>query len=93
VLAPAFATILISEIRIMLDFAANAISSLSNVDPNYISDILSGSVNQPFTPPLDCITNNLVTMRNKISNLRKSFVPQMQLLAVPSSGILTGIKV
>ena len=89
VLAPVFAVELVCEIRIMLDFVANAISSLSGVDPEYISNILSGTVNVPFTPPLDCITNNLIVMRTKIANLRNSFVPQIQLLAIPSSGLLT----
>jgi len=93
VLAPAFATSFICEINIMLDFAANAISSLSNVNPDYVSNILNGTENSPFTPPLDCIINNLIVMRNKISTLRKSFVPQLQILAVPSSGILTELQI
>lgn len=77
----------------MVDFAANAISFLTNVDPDYISNILNGTENSPFTPPLDCITKNLIAMRNKTSTLKKSFIQQLKILAVPSPGILTELQI
>lgn len=91
-LAPAFAADLVCEINIMLDFAANAISSLSGVDPEYISNILNGTVNPPFTPPLDCVASALMAMQNRISSLRNSFVQQIQLMATSSSGLLSEFK-
>lgn len=92
VLAPAFATDLVCEINIMIDFAANAISSLSGVDSDYIFNILNGTVSLPFTPPLDCISSILIAMQNKIASLKNSFIPQIQLLATSSSGLFSKLQ-
>ena len=74
------------ELDIMVTFAANAINILSGIDSDIIYDILSGSIAPPFVQPLDCIESYLNVMKFKISGMKNSFVVQLQLLRIQSSG-------
>lgn len=71
----------------MVVFAANATNILSGVDSEIIFDILNGVINPLFLSPLDCIERYLVAMKDKIDSLRNSFIPQIQILTVQSTGM------
>ncbi|CAG9801624.1 unnamed protein product [Chironomus riparius] len=85
VLIPSFEVEFSCELNIMIIFAANATNFFSGVDSDKIYDILNGVINAPFEKPLDCVENYLISMQNKIAGLRKSFISQLQQLAVQST--------
>lgn len=87
VLVPSFLAALTCELDLMVVFAANATSSLSGVDSEIIFEILNGVINPPFVSPLDCVESYLIAMKNRIARLKNSFIPQLQILTVKSTGM------
>lgn len=87
VLVPSFEYDFNCELNIMIMFAANATNILSGIDSDIIYDILNGVSSPPFSSPLDCVESYLIAIKNKIAVLRNSFIPQLHLLAVQSTGL------
>jgi hypothetical protein len=76
---------MLCDVDVMVKFAADATNSLSSVDSELVQNILNGLVTPPFASPLDCIANELIFMRDQISNLRNNVIPGLENLAVNST--------
>jgi hypothetical protein len=61
---------------------------LSGVDESVIVNILNGTAAQPYPAPLDCITADLIYLRNKISHIINDVVPEIAAKKEPFTGKL-----
>ncbi|CAG9797368.1 unnamed protein product [Chironomus riparius] len=85
ILTPFFIADLICEVDVMLIFAANATSILTEVDSDIIYNILTGVTVAPFAYPLSCIETDLVYLAGQISILVNNIIPGLQNFAITST--------
>lgn len=72
----------------MLIFAANATSYLAGVSFDVAFNILNNPLTPPFGMPLDCISDDLIYIRNYIWTVIKSIAPGLNVFKVASTGKL-----
>ncbi|CAG9811204.1 unnamed protein product [Chironomus riparius] len=86
-LAPAYAIGLKCEANSSIILAAKAINRLSAVDPSIIVNILNGTTSEPFVAPLDCISADLISLKDMIQNILINVVPSIEAKAEALEGM------
>lgn len=55
-------------------------NQLTGVDANYVLGILNGTINPPFTSPLDCIEIELMSFYLLTRNISENSIPSLESL-------------
>jgi len=61
-------------------------NQLTGVDANYVLGILNGTINPPFTSPLDCIASELMSFYSLTRNISENAIPSLETLIQQSPG-------
>ena len=75
---------LLCDLNVNINSLAIGTSHFSGVDVDYILGIFNGTVNSPFTTPLDCIETELLSFQMFIQNITENVVPEMRTHVIPS---------
>lgn len=59
---------------------------MSGANLTYILDILRGAISPPFSSPLDCIQNELLSYPTFVENITTNEISRLELLAQESPG-------